>query len=125
MRKFIIKLILVISPFIIIALPMEYFLRQVPNDYIYKSNYLDEHSNEIEVLILGGSHSYFGINPDYFTAKTFNAGNVSQPLNIDFKLLEKYQNNFKSLKIIIIPMSYRSEERRVGKECRSRWSPYH
>src|SRR3712207_8424383 len=22
-------------------------------------------------------------------------------------------------------MRYRSEERRVGKECRSRWSPYH
>ena len=23
------------------------------------------------------------------------------------------------------PKAYRSEERRVGKECRSRWSPYH
>ena len=23
------------------------------------------------------------------------------------------------------PVSDRSEERRVGKECRSRWSPYH
>src|SRR2546430_15197678 len=23
------------------------------------------------------------------------------------------------------PPGYRSEERRVGKECRSRWSPYH
>ena len=23
------------------------------------------------------------------------------------------------------PEEYRSEERRVGKECRSRWSPYH
>ena len=23
------------------------------------------------------------------------------------------------------PEQYRSEERRVGKECRSRWSPYH
>src|SRR5256886_7904830 len=23
------------------------------------------------------------------------------------------------------PMTHRSEERRVGKECRSRWSPYH
>ena len=23
------------------------------------------------------------------------------------------------------PMLIRSEERRVGKECRSRWSPYH
>ena len=25
----------------------------------------------------------------------------------------------------IFPMLCRSEERRVGKECRSRWSPYH
>ena len=24
-----------------------------------------------------------------------------------------------------IPTNARSEERRVGKECRSRWSPYH
>ena len=23
------------------------------------------------------------------------------------------------------PETHRSEERRVGKECRSRWSPYH
>src|SRR3712207_7426699 len=33
------------------------------------------------------------------------------------------------LTLIIIPVLYnlieRSEERRVGKECRSRWSPYH
>ena len=27
--------------------------------------------------------------------------------------------------LIILPGSKRSEERRVGKECRSRWSPYH
>ena len=26
---------------------------------------------------------------------------------------------------IILWGMYRSEERRVGKECRSRWSPYH
>ncbi len=24
-----------------------------------------------------------------------------------------------------VPVTMRSEERRVGKECRSRWSPYH
>ena len=30
------------------------------------------------------------------------------------------------LPIIDKPLvQYRSEERRVGKECRSRWSPYH
>ena len=27
--------------------------------------------------------------------------------------------------ITLIPLLSRSEERRVGKECRSRWSPYH
>src|SRR5436189_4790276 len=26
---------------------------------------------------------------------------------------------------IAVPREFRSEERRVGKECRSRWSPYH
>src|SRR3712207_1468465 len=25
----------------------------------------------------------------------------------------------------VLPVEHRSEERRVGKECRSRWSPYH
>ena len=29
------------------------------------------------------------------------------------------------LAAIAIPKFDRSEERRVGKECRSRWSPYH
>jgi len=27
--------------------------------------------------------------------------------------------------VIMLMFVYRSEERRVGKECRSRWSPYH
>ena len=27
--------------------------------------------------------------------------------------------------IIVLDPTERSEERRVGKECRSRWSPYH
>ena len=27
--------------------------------------------------------------------------------------------------ILVLFLSVRSEERRVGKECRSRWSPYH
>ena len=28
-------------------------------------------------------------------------------------------------KLLLTPTFDRSEERRVGKECRSRWSPYH
>ena len=29
------------------------------------------------------------------------------------------------LKSLLMKVKERSEERRVGKECRSRWSPYH
>src|SRR3712207_9356113 len=32
---------------------------------------------------------------------------------------------FESTLTEVLSMMYRSEERRVGKECRSRWSPYH
>ena len=35
-------------------------------------------------------------------------------------LVNKYQDEW-----VIIDDIRRSEERRVGKECRSRWSPYH
>ena len=46
------------------------------------------------------------------------------------KILEKYEDNPSALKeaglaYAIEQVAERSEERRVGKECRSRWSPYH
>ena len=35
------------------------------------------------------------------------------------------QDAFKGQQVVLIENEFRSEERRVGKECRSRWSPYH
>ena len=35
------------------------------------------------------------------------------------------RRNGKSGEDLILKVPMRSEERRVGKECRSRWSPYH
>ena len=40
------------------------------------------------------------------------------------RLFDEFKNNDKTFFIYDPPRS-RSEERRVGKECRSRWSPYH
>src|SRR5258708_13588053 len=36
-----------------------------------------------------------------------------------------FYNSFVILESATHQISHRSEERRVGKECRSRWSPYH
>ena len=35
------------------------------------------------------------------------------------------KSNYQSIKFAKKSLNIRSEERRVGKECRSRWSPYH
>src|SRR5258706_3352012 len=35
------------------------------------------------------------------------------------------ENHTKPRNAVVGRLAYRSEERRVGKECRSRWSPYH
>src|SRR5687768_391199 len=49
-----------------------------------------------------------------------------------FRFLLRYRGveqacpqNFHSLELVLKLGLLRSEERRVGKECRSRWSPYH
>ena len=52
--------------------------------------------------------------------------------DIDLDAIYKNAENAKKLTkpgtkfmAIVKADAYRSEERRVGKECRSRWSPYH
>ena len=55
-------------------------------------------------------------------------------INLPRETKDLYAENYTTLMKVIkddtnrwrdIPYSWRSEERRVGKECRSRWSPYH
>ena len=51
-------------------------------------------------------------------------------LLINFFTIPMYMKYFSSAGILgvwytILSILSRSEERRVGKECRSRWSPYH
>ena len=71
----------------------------------------------------------------------FRVSNVSgrEPLEFDVAETKITRRNgsiyeYKTMKTRTITISYdittstrsrRSEERRVGKECRSRWSPYH
>ena len=35
------------------------------------------------------------------------------------------QSALEACQLLFLDINMRSEERRVGKECRSRWSPYH
>ena len=57
--------------------------------------------------------------------KTIRNGEVVEGTVIDVKPDEIVLNIGYKSDGIITRNEYRSEERRVGKECRSRWSPYH
>ena len=51
------------------------------------------------------------------------------PLDLLLDLIRKQEMDIHDIPIAKVTEQYldylRSEERRVGKECRSRWSPYH
>jgi hypothetical protein len=85
---------------------MEYLLRYIPNDYKIKRQYLDKNSSKIEVLFLGNSHAYYGINPKYIDFISFNAAYVSQSLDYDYEIIKKYENSWDNLRFIVIPIDY-------------------
>ncbi len=96
----------------------ESLLRNIPNDYSFKKKYLDKNSNQIEYLFLGSSHTFYGINPTFIDGKAFNAAHISQTIDYDYEILMKYKSDFKSLKIIFLPIDYLTLFSRVkaGKE---------
>jgi hypothetical protein len=108
MKKLIIKSLLFLSPIIFPGIVIEYLLRLTPNDYKVKSAYYAEHAKDIEVLCLGESHAFSGINPIYLDLKGFNGSHVLQSLNYDLIILKKYQKDLVNLKYLLIPISYAS-----------------
>lgn len=106
MKKFIIKSFLTGLPIFLLLISMEILVRKIPNDYSHKKEYLDKHSKDLEVLILGSSHAAYGLDPKFFSNNTFNAAHISQSLEYDLKIFYKYQSKLPHLKTVVIPISY-------------------
>ena len=106
MKRFLKYIAIFILPILFIGISMEMLLRRIPNDYSYKKNYLEKHSKNVRILILGNSHAFFGIDPKYFSTSGFNAAQVSQSMNYDMEILKKYDHKWDSLKCIVLPVDY-------------------
>jgi len=106
MKAICIRILIFILPVLIAGIIFEVFLRLIPNDYRFKRDYLDRKSREVEVLTLGGSHAFYGLNPTFINYNSFNAGYVSQTLNYDLEILKKYDGNWDKLLFVLIPVSY-------------------
>ena len=63
---------------------------------------------------------FYNVNDDKFLT-------LSYSVNKSLKITRRGSDNLVYAPTVFLPeiKNQRSEERRVGKECRSRWSPYH
>jgi len=106
MKKLVINLFLFSFPFLLALFSIEVLIRIAPNDFTVKKEFLDIHSNDVETLILGSSHTFYGISPYFFESHCYNASQVSQTLGYDYEVLKKYRSRWSKLSTIIIPISY-------------------
>ena len=105
--KFIYKtFLLVLLPTLLFLAAYEIAYRNIPNSYSLKKEYLDRCADSIDLLILGSSHSFYGINPEYFTYNTFNAANVSQSLDYDAKIYDTWFKGKAYPRYVVLPISY-------------------
>ena len=66
MKRFLGKILTFILAFILLLAILEYTYAALENDYSYKADHLSKSENTYETIILGSSHSYYGINPQLF-----------------------------------------------------------
>lgn len=105
MKKFTIALISFSIPVIVILGLCESIARATPNSYKYKDTWMRENGPSVKTVILGSSHTYMGIRPQYLGDSVFNLANLGQSLYYDQYLINRYIDDCPNLKNIIIPIS--------------------
>lgn len=108
MKHFLRQSLLFLIPICIVAIVAEVMLRQVPNPYRYKYEWMEQHADSVETLVFGSSHTFYGIRPEYLEGRAFSLANVSQPWKLDIWLLKRWAERCKQLKTIIWPISFYS-----------------
>lgn len=103
MFKFLLRIIIICFPALLLVVWLEHGLGKLKTHYQLKQNFFEGQKNEIEILSLGSSNAYYGINPQYFSCPGFNFAYNGQSPYYDLKLIEKYSNELPKLKLVIIP----------------------
>ncbi len=108
MNRFLQRFALFSLPVLLLLGALEVLQHILPNNYTHKKQLLEAKASEIETLILGSSHTYLGINPEYLENEAFNLASTAQTLYFDKFLVEKYLDQLPQLKRVIVPVSYSS-----------------
>lgn len=105
MNRFLKYSLVFVLPLLIACAIVEYIVRQVPNAYRFKYEWMQKNAENVDVLVLGSSHTFYGIRPQYLDGNAFSLANVSQDQNLNLFLLEYWSDRYKNLKTVICPIS--------------------
>ena len=105
MKKFLKKILILLS----IIITLLFFLEL--NVFPYNTNVMTAKNNlisqdNIEILILGNSHTFFGLTPALLKKKSINIANKSRKLETDYLILEKNINKLSSVNYVVLPISH-------------------
>lgn len=103
MKAFLLRVALFLLVLLVPLLSGEAYIRIQPNPARAKHEYLKAHSREVEVLVLGSSHTYYGVSPELLGAAAYSAAQVSQTYRYDAYMLTRYP--FPRLRTVVLPLS--------------------
>ena len=105
-RTFLLRSALFLLPLLLLFVYTESFLRNIPSTYGIKKSALERQLKDIEVLALGASHTFFGVDPALFSRKGFNLADQSQSFFYDNALVKKYAKEMPQLRCVLLDASY-------------------
>ncbi len=108
MRLYLLNLIRVAFFCIPALFLMELLMLQVPNRYSFKRSYIENHLDELEILLLGNCHIEDALIPNLLGEHVFNAAISGREPVYDFELGKKYIPLIQKLKVVVMPLDYRS-----------------
>lgn len=106
MKQFLRNILIFSSIILLLLAAGEVVSRKLPSVYRYKAEYMRRFGDKVEVIILGNSHTYYGIQPDKLGVEAFNLANITQTPEYDLAILQEYIDSSPKLKYVIIPISY-------------------
>ncbi|MBQ9361894.1 MAG: hypothetical protein IJT97_00565 [Bacteroidaceae bacterium] len=104
MRSFLKHIILFSFCILVPLIAAEIYVENLPNPSRDKHQWMQQHSRSVRTLILGSSHTFYGVNPNLFPDTAFSLAQVAQTYRYDDYLLKHYP--MPQLRTVILPFSY-------------------
>ena len=106
MKKFLRDFLFLCLILLLVSSLIEIALLYKTNPYSYKHQYVENHLNDIRVLIMGNSHTLYALIPDSMTKSAFNAALSGRYINYDIELIKKYIPRMDNIEVVVVPLDY-------------------